>query len=165
MNTLSSRSRAVLTSLVPAVCPPEARNLAADIVDHVALSVAAMPREIGLLLATGLVAYDRGAHLWLPGKGRAARKLAPDLAARYFESWWASPLLPCRELAKAAKGLLCLACYEMPAIKEALGYAPEAWIAEVKKRRLTVHKPAIARHAAALTARDPLPPISVEGVA
>lgn len=160
---LSARSRAILSSLVPVVCPPEAmaENLATEIVDHVALSLTAMPREINLALAVGIGAYDRGAHLWPPARGRSARKLSPALAARYFATWWNSPLAPSRELAKAIKGLLCLSCYEMPAIKEAIGYAPEPWIAKVKRRRLEVHKPAIERHAAALSARDPLPPLGV----
>jgi hypothetical protein len=80
----SPAARAVLRSLVPVICPPEATALADAIVDHVALTLAATPALMRRALAAGLVAYDLGA---LPRYRRRARSLDGEQANRYFAAW------------------------------------------------------------------------------
>ena len=73
--THSPTSRAVLRSLVPVICPPEAHGLADLIVDHMGLTIAASPRLLQRGLAAGLAAYDLGA---LPFHRKRARSLTGD---------------------------------------------------------------------------------------
>ena len=69
--------RAVLRSLVPVMCPPEAVPLADAIVDHIELTLGAAPPLLGRGFAAGLHAYDLGA---LPRYLRRAR--SPHRRAR-----------------------------------------------------------------------------------
>lgn len=151
--------RRSLASLAAVVCPPEATelDLVGAIVDEVELSMRASPAGVRAALLAGIAGYELAATLVPRHRGRPASRLSPELARRYFASWWHSPLPPQRQFARGVKGLLCLACYEMPAIKEQLGYTPEAWIETVKARRLAVFADAIRRREADILAPDPLP--------
>src|SRR5678809_1239465 len=90
-------------------------------------------------------------------RARPASALPYDQAHRWFERWRKSPLLPMREWVKGAKGLLCMAYYEHPVVKDKIGYTPEAWIDKVKKKRLAVYSDEIRKHEQSLIAPDPLP--------
>jgi len=147
--------RAVLVSLVPVICPAEAHALADGIVDHMALTFGVTPPLVQRALATGLLAYDLGA---LPRFLRRAHRLDPARAERYYASWehGITPLQ--RQLARALKQLMSLACYEQPAMCERLGYLPGPWIEEVTRKRLTVFRDDIRRQDAQILAPDPLRP-------
>lgn len=152
---LAPTGRAVLVSLVPVICPPEAAHLAQAIVDHMTLTIGASPSIIRRALGAGLVTYDLGA---LPFYGRRAHKLAPKLAERYFVSWEDGPTPLHTQFARALNQLMSLSCYEMPEILDRLGYAPGPWMEEVTKRRLTVYRDDVRRQEAQILAPDPLRP-------
>ncbi len=156
---LPARIRKLLESLARVVCPPEAAELGLEpgIVARVETVLAALPGPMRAGLFAGLAAYEAGALLDPAHRGKPASALSPAQAEAYFQRWWTSRLLLRRELAKNAKGLLCLACYEMPEMKEALNYTPEAWIARAKTRRLARYAPEVRAHEAALAKPDPLP--------
>jgi ferredoxin len=59
-----------------------------------------------------------------------------------------------REIANLLKVSLALAYYDQPPIRDWLGYAPDAWIAEAAQRRLTTWSSEIRRHEAELLAPD-----------
>lgn len=149
--------RRLVRSLVPVVCPPDAARLGVvdDVVEHTELSFRSFGAQIRIGLLAGLTTYELGGLAF----GRPASRLAPDRAARYFATWWSSPLLPTRELAKGIKGIICLAYYEQPAVQAELGYTPQAWIEKVKQRRLEVYGGDIHAAAARLIQPDPLPGI------
>jgi hypothetical protein len=151
----SATGRAVLESLVPVICPPEACAIASDIVAHMALTIDASPVIIQKGFAAGLVAYDAGA---VPRYGRRASKLVGDKAERYFASWehGLTPLQ--RQLARAINQLMSLSCYEMPAMMERVGFRPAPWIEEVRERRLTVYRDDARRQETQILAPDPLRP-------
>jgi hypothetical protein len=153
------RARALLESLVPVVCPPDAVELGieAEIVEHAEKTIAVLPTAFRTGLAAGLLAYDQAARLWPPAKGRAARDLPVHLRSRWYLLWLGGMTPVNRELAKAAKQMLVLAHFEHPQIQERLGYRPQQWIEKVKKKRLDVYKDDIARHQASIIAPDPLP--------
>jgi len=151
----SPTSRAVLLSLVPVICPPEAFELADAIVDHLALTLGAAPAMLRRGFGAGLATYDLGA---LPRYRRRARHLTGDAADRYFESWTHGITPVQRQLARALNQLMSLACYEQPAITERLGYRPAPWIEEVTKKRLTVYRDDVRRQDAQILAPDPLRP-------
>jgi hypothetical protein len=155
----SPRTRRLLRSLVPIVCPPEVERLGVvdAVVDHVALSMRAFPAPLRRALVLGLTTYDLSAAAWPRARGRTASKLPRQKAADWYARWWKSPLLPQRELAKAVKALMAIGTYEQPAVQRELGYAPQAWIDRVKTRRLEVHADAIQKHARSLIEPDPLP--------
>jgi hypothetical protein len=148
----------VLHSLVPVMCPPEAIGLASDIVDHVALTMSALPTTFRRALVTGIYSYDALAIAWRPGGRRRAHRLPPDLADRYYDSWEHGPTPAHQQFAKGVGQLIKLGCYEQPAMQAAIGYTPQAWIDQVKRRRLEVYRGEIDRHQASVIAPDPLRP-------
>ncbi|MCX5745150.1 MAG: hypothetical protein NT062_21910 [Proteobacteria bacterium] len=149
----SRTSRAVLRALVPVICPPEAAPLADAIVDHMALTIGASMPLLRVGLAAGLASYDLGA---LPRYRRRARALTGADAEAYLASWESGPTPPQQQLAKALNQLMSLSCYEQPAMMEACGYRPAAWIDEVSRKRLAVYGDEARAQAAALLAPDPL---------
>jgi len=151
----SPTTAAVLRSLVPVICPPEAHALADAIVAHVALTLGASPPLVRAGLAAGLATYDLGA---LPRYRRRARHLGPEAAERYFASWERGPTPLHVQLAHAINQLVSLACYEQPEMMERVGYRPGPWIEEVRRTRLTVHGDAARRQEAQILAPDPLRP-------
>lgn len=155
----SPRVRRLFASLAPVVCPEGATRLGLVdwLVDHTELTVGSFPPIVRRGLLAGLAAYDLSAAAWPRARGRTAAALAPEQAAAWFAAWWDSRLLPRRQLARAVKQMFGMAYYEAPAVQADLGYAPQAWIDDARRRRLAVHREAIDRHDASLVAPDPLP--------
>jgi hypothetical protein len=151
----ASTARAVLRSLVPVICPPEAAALGDAIVEHMALTLGASPAVLHRGFAAGLTAYDLGA---LPRYRCRARSLHGDRAERYYASWERGPTPLHRQLARGINQLMSLGCYEQPEMRERLGYRPAPWIAEVTQRRLTVYRDDARRQEAQILAPDPLRP-------
>jgi hypothetical protein len=154
--------RAVLKSLVPVICPPEAQHLADAIVDHMALTIGALPPLMQKGLAAGILTYDLGA---VPRHGRRARSLPAAKAEAYYASW-EHGLTPIHvEFAKALNQIMSLACYEQPEMMERCGYRPAPWIAEVTRKRLTVYADDVKKQDAQILAPDPLRPTRKKEVA
>ena len=151
----SSTARAVLRSLVPVICPPEAMGLGDAIIDHMALTLSASPRLLQRGFAVGVHAYDLGA---LPRYRKRARSLRGEDAERYFASWERGPTPLQVQLARGINQLMSLSCYEQPRMMEHLGYRPGPWIEEVTKRRFTVYRDDVQRQEAQVLAPDPLRP-------
>ena len=151
----SPTGRAVLRSLVPVICPPEASHLADAIIDHLALTLDASPALLGKAFAAGLVTYDLGA---LPRYRRRAQRLEGANAERYYASWEHGPTRLHTELARALNQLMSLSCYEMPEMMERVGFRPAAHIAHVTQRRLTVYRDDVREQDAQILAPDPLRP-------
>jgi len=151
----STTARAVLRSLVPVICPPEAIELGDAIVEHMALTLAGAPAVLRRGFAVGLVAYDLGA---LPRYARRARSLRGDRAERYYAWWERGPTKVHAQLARGINQLMSLSCYEQPQMMERLGYRPGPWITQVTERRLTVYRDDVRRQAAQILAPDPLRP-------
>ena len=149
----SATTRAVLCSLVPVICPPEAAGLASAIVDHVELTLGVAPAVMGHGFAAGLAAYDLGA---VPRYLRRARALTGERAERYFASWENGPTPLHVQLARVVNQLMSLACYEQPEIMEAVGYRVGPWIEEVRAKRLRVFADDIRAQQQRLLAPDPL---------
>jgi hypothetical protein len=153
--THSATGRAVLRSLVPVICPPEAHALADAIVDHLALTLGAAPPLLRRGFGMGLVTYDAGALLRF---GKRARALTGDAAERYYASWEHGPTPIHTQFARALNQLMSLACYEQPEITERIGYRPAPWIEEVTRKRLTVYRDDVREQEAQILAPDPLRP-------
>jgi hypothetical protein len=159
---MSPTMRAVLKSLVPVICPPEAEHLADAIVDHMALTLGALPPLMQKGLAAGILTYDLGA---VPRYGRRAQSLPPAKAEVYYSSWEHGITPVHVQLAKALNQLMSLACYEQPEMMERCNYRPGPWIEQVTKRRLTVYADDVKKQDAQILAPDPLRPTLKKEVA
>ncbi len=159
---MNTTARKVVRSLVPVVCPPEAAGLADAIIAHVELSLSVAPALMRRGFDAGMIAYDVGA---LPRYFRRAHLLSPAKAERYFESWDHGPTPIHVQLATAVNQLMSLACYEQPAMMEAIGYRPVPWIAEVTNKRLTVFADDVRKQQQQILAPDPLRPRAKREVA
>ena len=156
--------RDLLGSLAVVVCPPQAIELGLleDIIEHVELSMRASPRGVRVALLAGLSGYELASMAW-PGQwGKRASRLAPEQAESYFAAWYHSPIGAQHEFAKGIKSLLALACYEQPAMMEAIGYTPAAWIDKSIKYRLATYSDAIAKRERDILAPDPLPNVQAK---
>jgi hypothetical protein len=156
---LPPRVRRVLASLVPVICPEGATRLGLVdwVVDQAELGIGSFPGVVRRALVAGLTTYEQSARLWPRAGGRSASRLDPEQADAWYRLWWKSRLGPQRELSRALKSILCMAYYEAPAVQAEMGYAPQAWIDKVARRRLEVWSDPIARHDESLLAPDPLP--------
>jgi hypothetical protein len=153
--THSALGRAVLESLVPVICPPEAHPLARAIVDHLELTLAASPALLGKGFRAGLVTYDLGS---LPRHRTRAHRLVGAAAEAYFASWEHGLTPVSVQFARAINQLMSLSCYEQPEMTERLGYRPGPWIDEVRAKRLSVYRDDVRRQDAQILAPDPLRP-------
>jgi hypothetical protein len=151
----TATARAVLRSLVPVICPPEAVELGDAIVDHMELTLGGSPVVLQRGFAIGLVTYDLTAVLRY---GRRARSLRGDRAERYYAWWERGPTAVHGQLARGINQLMSLSCYEQPQMMERVGYRPGPWIAQVTERRLTVYRDDVQRQQAQILAPDPLRP-------
>ena len=151
----SRTGRAVLRSLVPVICPPEAAAVGEDIVDHMALTLDASPALLQKGFAAGLITYELSA---LPRYARRASKLVGEQAERYYRWWDHGPTPIHVQFARALNQLMSLSCYEMPAMMERVGYRPAPFIEEVTQRRLTVYRDDVRKQEAQILAPDPLRP-------
>ena len=115
-----------------------------------------LPRLARTLLAVGLAVYDVSAMVWPGHLLRPASTLSGERAERWFLRWRNSPLALQRQLAKGAKGLLCLAYYEMPEVQHHLGYRPDLWITKVREQRQADYGAVIQAQADQLTRTDPM---------
>ncbi len=158
----TATTRAVLRSLVPVICPPEGLPLADAIVDHMALTFSVTPSLVQRALVAGLVAYDLGA---LPRYFKRAQSLRPDRAEAYYRSWERGITPLHVQFARALNQLMSLACYEQPAMMDAVGYHPAAWISNVTTKRLTVYADDVRKQDAQILAPDPLRLLRKKGVA
>ncbi len=155
----SDAVRQLLLSLVPVLCPPRATQLGLSdaIVDHVELTMRASPKGVRLALVAGISGYEVAAMLHPGHFGTRASRLSVDKARRYFDTWYHSRLAPQHELAGGLKSLINLACYEQPAMMEAIGYTPQQWIDKSVQYRLQTYSESIAQRERDIVAADPLP--------
>jgi hypothetical protein len=151
----SRQGRAVLRSLVPVICPPEAAPLADAILDHLELTLSATPYFVQRGLAAGLVAYDLGA---LPRYLRRAQALTGERAERYFRCWELGPTAAHAELARTLNRLMCFACYEQPAMMASVGYRPASWIERSTTKRRSAWGDAAREQERRILAPDRLRP-------
>jgi hypothetical protein len=155
MSAMTPVVKRVLLSLVPVICPPEAERFANDIVAHMGLTLGASPPVVRTAFAAGCLAYDLGA---LPRYLRRASALTGAKAEAYYQSW-EHGLTPVHvQLARAINQLMSLSCYEQPEMLEAIGYRPAPWMAEMKKKRLTVYADDVRAAEQKILAPDPLRP-------
>jgi hypothetical protein len=155
----SSTTRAVLRSLVPVICPPEAEGVGEAIVDHMEQTFGVIPSILQRAIGAGFLAYDLGS---VPRYLRRAHALAPAKAEAYYETWEHGFTPMHVQFARMINQLMSLACYEQPEMADRIGYRPGPWIEQVTKKRLTVFADDVRKQDAQILAPDPLRPIATK---
>ena len=157
---LSDNQRRTLGALTHVACPPDVAALGCEqrVVDEVELVLGTFPPEMRWGVIASLVVLE-WLSVFLPATfGRRFSSLPRAAQERYFAAAWHHPLALVRQAMKGVKGLVAMAYYEVPAVKERLGYRPEPWMAQVKTTRIERYAAEIRAHDAMLLAPDPLVP-------
>ncbi|MBK7973672.1 MAG: GMC family oxidoreductase [Deltaproteobacteria bacterium] len=154
----SRSTRALLRKIVPIVLPPEVveRDRMDATIDHMELSMRALPTPVRLGLRAGLLAFEWMSVLWPGNGGWNASQLDPKRLERYYQSWWKSHFALFTEFAKGVRQLAALSYWELDDVKAEVGYTPDPWIELVKKRRMELHGDEVRRHEATHTQPEPL---------
>jgi hypothetical protein len=156
---LGSVVRRVVARFVEVACPPEVRT--GDLKDRLLAEfeslLGVLPAGVRWAVRGGLAAFDQGARLYPRARGRRFVHLAEGDADAYLRA-----VLARRgglgSALQRIKGLVVYCYYELPEVKDQLGYRPDAYIAAVSRRRLASYGPQIRAGEAAVLAPDPSGP-------
>jgi hypothetical protein len=154
--------RRIVVRLAGVACPPPGGtgdlmggDLMGGLVAEFEALLGALPRSARSLILGGLVAFDQGARLYPRAHGRRFVRLPDADADAYLRAVLAQRRGGLATSVQRIKGLVVMCYYELPEVKEQLGYRPDAYIAEVSRRRLTLYGPQIRAGEAALLGSGP----------
>jgi len=161
---LGRPARQVVARFAEIVCPPEIRagHRTGDVLAEFELMLGALPPATRRALVAAFLAFDRGARLYRPARGQRFARLDDQVADAYLRA-----LLRRRDgltaLVRRLRGMVAMCYYELPEVKEEIGYRPGPYIAAVSRRRLESYGPEIRAGEAAVLAPDP--PVPDPGLA
>jgi len=137
---LRGQARRIAARFAEVVCPPEVltgRRTDLVLAEFERLLQVQRP-YVRRTVSAGFVVLDRAAQLHPRCGGRRFVRLADEAAESHVRM-----LLTGRgaaaALARRLKGLLVLCYYELPQVKEEIGYLPDPYIAMVSQRRLRLY--------------------------
>ena len=138
MPQLGPGVRRIAARFAEVVCPPEVR--AGDLRDKLLAEfeslLLVLPSGVRWSVRSGLVAFDQGARLYPRARGRRFAQLADADAEAYFRAVLARRGAGLGAALQRIKGLVVFCYYELPEVKDQIGYRPDAYIAAVSQRRL-----------------------------
>jgi hypothetical protein len=145
---LGSAERRIVTRFAEIVCPPQLRadNLTGSLLTEFELLLGVAPPAVRSSVRSGLRAFDQGARLYPRARGRRFVGLADDVADAYFRAALARGGAALQRI----KGLVVMCYYELPEVKDQLGYRPDAHIAAASRRRIASYGPQIRAGEAAV---------------
>jgi choline dehydrogenase-like flavoprotein len=108
------------------------------VVGEFELMLGAMPVGVRRLLGAGLLAFDRGARVWPPGRGRRFVQLDDQAADAYLRAVVGRGN-GVSDAVRRISGLIAMCYYDLPDVKDELGFRPEPYIALVSQRRLDAY--------------------------
>jgi hypothetical protein len=150
---LGVTERRIVARFAETVCPPQLR--ACDLTDNLLAEfeslLGVVPPAVRSSVRIGLRVFNQGARLYPRARGRRFVGLADDEADAYFRA----VLTRAGAGLQRIKGLVVMCYYELPEVKDQLGYQPDAYIAAASRRRLASYGPLIRAGEAALLAPDP----------
>ena len=148
--------RRVAARFAEVACPPELRT--GDLTDRLLAEfeslLGVVPSGVRWSVRGGLMAFDQGARLYPRARGRRFVHLADADAEAYFRAVLARRGGGLGAALQRIKGLVVFCYYELPEVKDQLGYRPDAYIAAVSQRRLASYGPQIRAGEAAVLASD-----------
>jgi hypothetical protein len=151
---LGSAGWRIAARFAEVVCPPEVRagNLTGKLLGEFELMLQVLPSAVRWSVRGGLVAFDQGARLYPRARGRRFVHLTDGTAEAYFRAVLARKRGGLGAALQRIKSLVVYCYYDLPEVKDQLGYRPDAYIAAVSQRRLASYGPQIRAAEAALLA-------------
>ena len=149
---LGAGERRIVARFAEVVCPPQLRagNLTGNLLIEFEALLEVVPSSVRWSVRGGLVAFDQGARLYPRARGRRFVHLGDGDADAYFRAVLARRGGGLGTALQRIKGLVVFCYYELPEVKDQLGYRPDAYIAKVSERRLASYGPQIRAGEAAL---------------
>jgi hypothetical protein len=144
--------RPVITRFAEVVCPvpdpgdpaargdPASRERIKGVLAEFDLMLAAFGAGARNGLVAAFAALDQGARLYPAARGRRFTRLPGDVADAYLKALMARP----GSLGTAVqrlKSLVVMCYYELPEVKQEIGYDPGPFVAAVTRRRLERYGP------------------------
>ncbi len=148
---LAAPLRRIVERLAVIACPPEPQP-GLGLLTEFEATLSALSPSVRRLVVVGLVAFDRGARLYPRARGRRFARLDDATAQAYLRL--ALARVPALAL---IKGVVVMCYYELPEVKEQIGYRPDDYIALVSRRRLATYGPQILAGEAAVLAQPSAP--------
>ena len=150
-------ARRIAARFAEVACPPEVHtgNLTDGLLAEFEALLAVLPSALRWSVRGGLVAFDQGARFYPRARGRRFIHLADGEADAYFRAVLARRRGGLGAALQRIKGLIVSCYYELPEVKDQIGYRPDAYIAAVSRRRLASYGPQILAGEAAVLAPDP----------
>lgn len=138
------------------VCPPEVRaaGRADRVVREFELTLASLPPGARRALLAAFIAMDRAARLHPAARGRRFVRLGDQAAERYVRTLLARGG-GLGGVVRRLKGVIVMCYYELPEVKEEIGYRPDPYIAAVSRERLTRYGAQIRAGEAAVFGEQP----------
>lgn len=119
-----------------------------DLLQDFDLQLACLPAGARRIVSPTLRLFNQSARLRAGGRGRSFMRLDDGRADAYLRTVLdGRGALP--DAVRLVNSLMVMCYYELPAVKDRLGYRPEAYIAEVSARRLASYGSEIAAAEAA----------------
>ncbi len=157
---LHASTRPIVARFAQVVCPPElvTGELTGDLLTEFESLLGAVPAGVRRSVQAAFVAFDQGARLYPPARGRRFARLGDADAEGYFRAVLARRPGGIAIALQRVKALVVMCYYELPEVKDQLGYRPDGYIAAVSQRRLASYGVQIRAAEAALLAPDPASP-------
>jgi hypothetical protein len=156
---LSPQARRIVERLADMACPPEVRQqgLTSALLGEFEALFDTWPAGLRWLVRLGLSALNQGARLYPPARGRRFVALADGPAEAYFLAALSARRGGLGAALQRIKGLVVFCYYELPEVKDQLGYRPEPYMAAVSRRRLETYGAQIRAAEMAVLAVSPGP--------
>src|SRR5271165_4087487 len=130
---LHASMRPIVARFAQVVCPPElvTGDLTDDLLAGFESLLAVLPSGVRRSVQAAFVAFDRGARLYPPARGRRFARLGDADAEAYFRAVLARRRGGIATALQRVKALVVMCYYELPEVKDQLGYRPDGYIAAV----------------------------------
>lgn len=156
---LRAPARRIVVRLADVACPPEGRqqDLTSALLAEFEALVDVLPAWLWWSVRCGLAVLNQGARLYPPARGRRFVALSGAPAEAYFRVMLTTRRGGLGPALQRIKGLVIFCYYELPQVKEQLGYRPDPYIAAVSRRRLQAYGAEIRAGEMAVLAAGPDP--------
>lgn len=138
---LRAPARRIVRRLADVTCPPQGRrqDLTSAVVAEFEALVDVLPAWLWWSVRCGLAVLNQGARLYPPARGHRFVALADAPADAYFRAVLTIRRGGLGPALQRIKGLVAFCYYELPEVKDQLGYRPDPYIAAVSRHRLQAY--------------------------
>lgn len=153
---LRASVRRIVTRFAAVVCPPGvcSGQLMDGLIDEFELLLGAVPAGVRRSIPVVFVVFDQAARLYPRARGQRFARLGDQIADAYLRAVLAGRASGLATVVQRLKGLVVMCYYELPEVKEQLGYRPGPYIATVSRRRLASYGAEIRAGETAVLAPD-----------